>query len=37
MFNKSIEPSAADGIEPEDPDAEGTPAQDDVESLLKKN
>ncbi|KAM0927264.1 hypothetical protein ACQ4PT_002987 [Festuca glaucescens] len=34
--NKSIEPSAADGIDPEDPDAEDAPAQDDVESLLKK-
>ena len=33
--NESVEPST-DGNDAEDPDAEDTPAQDDVESLLKK-
>ena len=36
VSNQSIEELAADGIDPEDPDTEDTPAQDDVESLLKK-
>ncbi|KAE8796777.1 hypothetical protein D1007_28069 [Hordeum vulgare] len=36
VSNQSTEELAADGIDPEDPDAEDTPAEDDVESLLKK-
>jgi hypothetical protein len=36
VSNKPIELSAADGIDPEDPDVEDASAQDDVESLLKK-
>lgn len=36
LSNKSLEPSLTDGNDAEDLDAEDSPAQDDVESLLKK-
>jgi hypothetical protein len=36
LSNKSLEPSSSDGNDAEDLDAEDSPAQDDVESLLKK-
>jgi len=36
LSNKSLEPSLSDGNDAEDLDAEDSPAQDDVESLLKK-
>nr|CAB3447982.1 unnamed protein product [Digitaria exilis] len=34
--NESVEPPSTDGNDAEDPDDEDTPAQDDIESLLKK-
>ncbi|KAF8730247.1 hypothetical protein HU200_017225 [Digitaria exilis] len=34
--NESVEPPSTDGNAAEDPDDEDTPAQDDIESLLKK-
>jgi hypothetical protein len=36
LSKKSLEPSLSDGKGAEDLDAENSPAQDDVESLLKK-